>query len=115
MFANGHSAVALFLVVSGFIFAYGSFGREITYSSFMKNRLLRIYPLFLTLLAFSIYTRSAPVDLSGIIGTILPFGINHERPHACGDSLDPVCSYVLGTYYRVPILPRFSNFVRGRE
>ncbi|MGO9370973.1 MAG: acyltransferase family protein [Syntrophobacteraceae bacterium] len=75
IFANGHSAVALFLVVSGFIFAYGSFGREITYSSFIKNRLLRIYPLFLTLLAFSIYTTSAPVDLSGIIGTILPFGI----------------------------------------
>ncbi len=75
LFSQGHSAVALFMVVSGFIFAYGSFGREISYSSFIKNRMLRIYPLFLTLAAFSVCTTNAPVDLVEIIRTILPFGI----------------------------------------
>ena len=47
---EGHSAVALFLVISGFILTYGSLGRHIHWPDFYRNRLLRIFPLYLFVL-----------------------------------------------------------------
>ncbi len=47
---EGHSAVALFLVISGFILTYGSLGRNIRWPEFYRNRLLRIFPLYLFVL-----------------------------------------------------------------
>src|ERR1700745_509033 len=41
---EGHTAVALFMGLSGFIFAYGAIGHRIYYRRFIGNRLLRIYP-----------------------------------------------------------------------
>ena len=43
---EGHTAVALFLVISGFILTYGSLGRSISYRGFFWNRFLRLFPLF---------------------------------------------------------------------
>jgi peptidoglycan/LPS O-acetylase OafA/YrhL len=48
---EGHTGVALFMVLSGFIFTVGTLGHGVSWTRFMANRLLRIYPLFL-LLAF---------------------------------------------------------------
>lgn len=48
---EGHTGVALFMVLSGFIFTIGTLGHGVSWTRFMANRLLRIYPLFL-LLAF---------------------------------------------------------------
>jgi len=48
---EGHTGVALFMVLSGFIFTVGTLGHDVSWSRFMANRLLRIYPLLL-LLAF---------------------------------------------------------------
>ena len=48
---EGHTAVALFMVLSGFIFTVGTLGHGVSFTRFMGNRLLRIYPLYL-LLAF---------------------------------------------------------------
>src|SRR6185312_6594894 len=39
---EGHSAVSLFMVLSGFIFANGNWGREVAFRQFMANRLWRI-------------------------------------------------------------------------
>jgi peptidoglycan/LPS O-acetylase OafA/YrhL len=47
---EGKIGVALFCVVSGFIFEYLVRGRSIDYRRFMAARLWRIYPLYLTIL-----------------------------------------------------------------
>ncbi len=53
---EGHAAVGLFMVLSGFILTYGAWGRQIEYLGFLRNRLLRIYPLAVFLLAVAVYS-----------------------------------------------------------
>ena len=47
--AEGHTAVALFMVLSGFILTCGALDRAVDWRGFIRNRLLRTYPLFLLL------------------------------------------------------------------
>lgn len=51
---EGHAGVALFMVLSGFIFQTLCRGKEVNYFEFIRNRVLRIAPLFIfwTLLYF---------------------------------------------------------------
>jgi peptidoglycan/LPS O-acetylase OafA/YrhL len=49
LIGEGHTAVTLFMVLSGFIFTVGTLGHGVSFPRFMGNRLLRIYPLFLLL------------------------------------------------------------------
>jgi peptidoglycan/LPS O-acetylase OafA/YrhL len=72
---EGNSAVALFMVLSGFIFTRGAYGRQLAYGQFIRNRVLRIYPLFLLLVIFGILTTREPVSLLSIVQTILPVGM----------------------------------------
>ena len=53
--AEGHAGVSLFMVLSGFLFAYGAHGKEVQYWPFVRNRILRIYPMYLLLLFFGAY------------------------------------------------------------
>ena len=46
-FEEGHTGVALFLTLSGFILAAICTGREVMYGAFIRNRLLRLLPLLL--------------------------------------------------------------------
>lgn len=52
---EGHTAVGLFLVLSGFIFAFGNRDCEIVWSQFLRNRLLRIAPLVVLLTVVGTY------------------------------------------------------------
>ena len=47
--AEGHTAVALFMVLSGFILTWGALDVDVEWRGFIRNRLLRTYPLFLLL------------------------------------------------------------------
>jgi peptidoglycan/LPS O-acetylase OafA/YrhL len=49
LIAEGHTAVSLFMVLSGFIFAFGTSSKRIVYRKFLANRFFRTYPLFVFL------------------------------------------------------------------
>ena len=69
---EGHTAVALFMVLSGFIFTYGTMGRQIHYGRFIGNRLLRIYPLYLTMIFVSLAVDRSKYSLDAFVSTVLP-------------------------------------------
>lgn len=52
---EGHTAVALFMTLSGFLFAIICKDKEIDHWGFYKNRFLRIYPLFIVVLLLACY------------------------------------------------------------
>ena len=51
---EGHTAVSLFFVLSGFVFTVGSSNRKLNFIGFYRNRFLRTYPLFLFFLVLGI-------------------------------------------------------------
>jgi peptidoglycan/LPS O-acetylase OafA/YrhL len=63
---EGHTGVALFMVLSGYILATGTFDREIVYSKFLRNRALRIFPLMFVTLVFAMYS-AKDLDLGKIM------------------------------------------------
>lgn len=71
---EGHTAVALFMVLSGFIFTVGTLDREVSWPRFMANRLLRIYPMFLLLLAVGIAAYPGEFSLSGLAQMVFGLG-----------------------------------------
>jgi peptidoglycan/LPS O-acetylase OafA/YrhL len=63
---EGHTGVALFMVLSGYILATGTFDRKIVYWKFVRNRALRIFPLMFVTLVFAMYS-AQDLDLGKII------------------------------------------------
>ena len=70
---EGHTGVALFMVLSGFILTTGSLGREIDYRSFVRNRLLRVGPLYLVVLVVAMVVSGQRFSLMGAVQTSLGF------------------------------------------
>jgi peptidoglycan/LPS O-acetylase OafA/YrhL len=70
---EGHTGVALFIVLSGFIFTYGGFGKKINYLQFLRNRALRIYPLMMTMTVIGISVFPERFTISAFFCTVLPF------------------------------------------
>lgn len=61
---QGHSGVALFMVISGFILAHIVGNAEIDVPRFYLNRILRIYPLFIFIIALGFFATRDPRPVS---------------------------------------------------
>lgn len=72
-FVEGHTAVTLFMVLSGYVLTKGALGRELSYWRFIKNRALRIYPLYIFLMMFGVSLHPEAFSLAGFFQTLLPF------------------------------------------
>jgi peptidoglycan/LPS O-acetylase OafA/YrhL len=71
---EGHTAVSLFLVISGFILTYGSLGRGISYRDFFWNRFLRLFPLFFFILITGANAFRSQFQLLALFTSVLQFG-----------------------------------------
>ncbi|MCF6262777.1 MAG: acyltransferase [Xanthomonadales bacterium] len=71
---EGHTAVTFFMVLSGFIFTLGCYHHKISYSGFIRNRLLRTYPLFLFMLVAGIIFYPEQFNIPGLLKTIFFLG-----------------------------------------
>lgn len=63
---EGHTAVSLFMVLSGFIFTVGVYRARVVYRDFIFNRFVRTYPLFLFFLLLGILFYSERASLTAI-------------------------------------------------
>lgn len=64
---EGHTAVALFMVVSGFILTYGADRRELRYGPFMRNRVLRVVPMYVVVLFVAVYAVPEAFTFAGFL------------------------------------------------
>ena len=67
---EGHTGVALFMVLSGFIFTIGTYGSDLNYWKFLRNRFLRTYPLFLFILIVGTYSYPADFNFVSMLQSI---------------------------------------------
>ncbi len=74
---EGHTGIGLFMVISGFIFAVISHGARIDYLGFLRNRVIRIYPLFLfgvfLTLTISTYNEHRNYGFATLLEWVIPF------------------------------------------
>ena len=73
LISEGHTGVALFMVLSGFILTTGALGRDIRYGTFIRNRLLRVGPLFVVVLLVAVAAASASFSFLGLLQTVFGF------------------------------------------
>jgi peptidoglycan/LPS O-acetylase OafA/YrhL len=67
---EGHSAVGFFIVLSGFLFSVSALGKEVIYGAFFRNRVLRIFPLFVVLLVVGSVSNPTAYTFLGILQTV---------------------------------------------
>ena len=75
LITEGHTGVGLFFTLSGFLFMQiALFQKEFSYRAFLRNRCLRILPLFLTIFVLAVSVgrdKFAPADLLYVFSTNL--------------------------------------------
>ncbi len=74
---EGHTGIGLFMVISGFIFTVLTHGQEVSYGGFLRNRLIRIYPLYLFAVFLSLfistYNDHRNYGMLELLGWLFPF------------------------------------------
>lgn len=68
---EGHTAVALFMVLSGFLFTYGCFDQQVDWAAFIRNRALRTAPLFVVVWLLALAVSHVPWSPSDLAYTVL--------------------------------------------
>ena len=68
----GNISVTLFMVLSGFIFYKLTYKKEIVYWSFIKNRILRIYPLYIFFIVVGLSMYPGVANINNILFLVLP-------------------------------------------
>jgi peptidoglycan/LPS O-acetylase OafA/YrhL len=68
---EGHTSMSLFMVLSGFVFAFGAAGKRVAYRQFLTNRFLRTYPLFLFLVLVGSAVHFRSFSLLPLLQTVL--------------------------------------------
>ena len=67
---EGHTAVSLFFLLSGFVFTVGSLQKKLNYLGFYRNRLLRTYPLFLFFLTLGIAFNTENFSITALLQSV---------------------------------------------
>ena len=74
---EGHTGIALFMVISGFIFTVIAGDKDIHYAGFIRNRIIRIYPLLIVAaclqLFVSTYNDHRNYGFMQLLGWLIPF------------------------------------------
>ena len=74
---EGHTGIALFMVISGFIFTVIAGDKDIHYAGFIRNRIIRIYPLLIVAaclqLFVSTYNDHRNYGFLQLLGWLMPF------------------------------------------
>jgi peptidoglycan/LPS O-acetylase OafA/YrhL len=72
IFNEGHTGVALFMTLSGFIFSLLSYGKEIELSTFYRNRFFRVFPLLFFWCLFGVAVQGYnPTDVARNLFTLI--------------------------------------------
>lgn len=73
--ANGFTGVALFFVISGFIFTWGALQADkFDLKGFFINRVLRIYPLYILLMMTALFLNYGQVTILHVVQYLAGFG-----------------------------------------
>lgn len=99
---EGHTGVAFFMVISGYIFSKISIGHTVNYRAFIRNRLFRIVPLFAVWVTLYFYV--GKLDPFKLIAAIL-FFLNPTEVPANGWSV----IIEFQCYLMLPFLVLFVN------
>lgn len=79
--ANGFTGVALFFVISGFLFTWGALQTEkLDWKKFYINRFLRIFPLYLLVIAVAFSLTRQTADFGQFIQGVIGFGNLTDLP-----------------------------------
>jgi peptidoglycan/LPS O-acetylase OafA/YrhL len=107
---EGHTGVGLFLVMSGFLFGIITYGKEISYSQFIINRIIRIYPAYVFILLVGAYFTRTSFGTQDILVCLLPF-VNSYTPLLQNGQLAHLWTISIELQYYL-IFPFILRFVR---